>query len=236
MSHSGLCVYAVDVGPYVTYASIGYLYDMPVRKDIPYNEGLFFITFTCYKWLPLIEQTNGYDLVYGWFDYLKKQNHRITGYVIMPNHVHALIDFTRSTKKINTLIGDGKRFMAYEIIKRLKKADKTDMLVMLEKAVTAKSKNKGKNHEVWEESFDWKICETAEFAYQKLIYMHNNPCAGKWHLAEDIAKYEHSSARFYITGKHASYKVTDIETIFAARGIPSDREDNVADEEEQLSS
>jgi len=62
---------------------------MPVRKDIPYNEGLFFITFTCYKWFPLIEQTNGYDLVYGWFDYVKKQNHGIAGYVIMPNHVHA---------------------------------------------------------------------------------------------------------------------------------------------------
>ena len=192
---------------------------MPVRKDIPYNEGLFFITFTCFKWLPLIDLTNSYDLVYGWFDYLKKQNHRIVGYVIMPNHVHALIDFVRSTKKINTVIGDGKRFIAYEIIKRLKEADKTDVLAMLEKAVTAKSKDKGKNHEVWEESFvpiaiGRKIFETTEFAYQKLIYMHNNPCAGKWNLAEDITKYEHSSARFYISGKHAGYIVTDIEAIF----------------------
>lgn len=195
---------------------------MPVRKDIPYNEGLFFIIFTCYKWLPLIEQTNGYDLVYSWFDYLKKQNHRIAGYVIMPNHVHALIDFVRSTKKINTVIGDGKRFMAYEIIKRLKETGKTDVLAMLEKAVTAKSKNKGKNHEVWEESFvpiaiGRKICETAEFAYQKLIYIHKNPCSGKWKLVEDITKYEHSSASYYITGKHTSYTVTDIEVIFHER-------------------
>jgi REP element-mobilizing transposase RayT len=190
---------------------------MPVRKDIPYNEGLFFITFTCYKWLPLIEETNGYDLVYGWFDYLKKQNHRIAGYVIMPNHVHALIDFAKTTKKINTIIGDGKRFIAYEIIKRLKEAGKTDILIKLEKAVTAKSKSKGKNHEVWEESFDWKICGTAEFAYQKLIYMHNNPCSGKWKLVEDITKYEHSSARYYITGKHGGYIVTDIEEIFSER-------------------
>ena len=135
----------------------------------------------------------------------------------MPNHVHALIDFASSTKKINTVIGDGKRFMAYEIIKRLKEADKTDVLTMLEKAVTAKSKDKGKNHEVWEESFDWKICETAEFAYQKLIYMHNNPCAGKWNLAEDITKYEYSSARFYISGKHAAYKVTDVEEIISEK-------------------
>lgn len=203
------------------YASIQYLYVMPVRKDIPYNEGMFFITFTSYKWLSLIEQTNSYDLVYGWFDYMKKQNHRIAGYVIMPNHVHVLIDFANSAKKINTVIGDGKRFMAYEIIKRLKKTDRKDVLVMLERAVTSKSKDKGKNHEVWEESFDWKYCETAEFAYQKLIYMHNNPCAGKWKLVEDITKYEHSSARFYISGKHAAYKVTDVEEIISKKLLQS---------------
>ena len=186
---------------------------MPVRREIPYNQGIFFITFTCHQWLPLIEQTNSYDLVYNWFDYLKKQNHRITGYVIMPNHVHVLIDFAKSAKKINTIIGDGKRFIAYDIISRLEKAGKTGILQQLEKAVSAKDKNNGKKHEVWQESFDWKYCETAEFAYQKLIYMHNNPCAGRWKLAEDITKYDHSSARYYITGKHAAYEVVDVEEI-----------------------
>jgi hypothetical protein len=72
-------------------------------------------------------------------------------------------------------------------------------------------------HEVCEESFDWKYCETAKFAYQKLVYMHNNPCAGKWKLVEDITKYEHSSARYYITGKHAAFAVTDVEAIFTER-------------------
>lgn len=190
---------------------------MPVRKDIPYKEGLFFITFTCYKWIPLIQETNNYDLVYNWFKYLEKHNHRIAGYVIMPNHVHALIDFKTSAKKINTVIGDGKRFIAYEIIERLKNAGKTDMLAQLEKAVTAKGKEKRKLHEVWEESFDWKYCETAKFAYQKLVYMHNNPCTGKWNLAADITKYEHSSARYYISGKHSVYEVTDVEKILAER-------------------
>ena len=190
---------------------------MPVRKAIPYNQGLFFITFTCYKWLPLLELTNSYDLVYSWFDYLQKQNHSIAGYVIMPNHIHAMIDFSVTEKKINTIIGDGKRFMAYDIIKRLQNAGSIGLLTMLEKGVTIKCKNKGKIHDVWEESFDWKICETALFAYQKLIYMHNNPCTGKWNLAEDITKYEHSSARFYISGKHAAYQVTDVEEIIGKK-------------------
>jgi hypothetical protein len=64
-----------------------------------YKEGLFFITFTWYKWMSLIEYTNSYDLVYNRFDFLEK-NHRIAiGYAIMPNHVHTPIDFAGTDKK-----------------------------------------------------------------------------------------------------------------------------------------
>ena len=49
------------------------------------------------------------------------------------------------------------------------------MLTELENAVAPKSKDRGKIHEVWVESFDWRICETTEFAYQKLIYMPARP-------------------------------------------------------------
>jgi hypothetical protein len=41
-------------------------------RKIPYSEGVFFITFTCYQWLSFIEMTNGYDLEYKWFDDLQK--------------------------------------------------------------------------------------------------------------------------------------------------------------------
>jgi REP element-mobilizing transposase RayT len=193
---------------------------MPVRSDIPYKEGMFFIAFTCHKWMSLIAQTDSYDLIYHWFDYLQKQQHRIAGYVIMPNHVHVLIDFAASTKKINTIIGNGKRFIAYELVNRLEKAGEIAVLQQLEKAVLVKDKNNGKKHAIWQESFDWKYCETATFAYQKLFYMHHNPCTGKWKLAEDITKYEHSSARYYITGKHAEYEVVDVEQIIG-ENMPS---------------
>jgi REP element-mobilizing transposase RayT len=190
---------------------------MPVRRVIPYDEGLYFITFTCYKWLRLIEQINGYDLVYSWFDYLKKQNHRIAGFVIMPNHVHVMIDFSKTNKSINKIIGDGKRFIAYSIVQRLKEKNETAILSKLQKAVTATGSNRGKKHEVWEESFDWKYCETADFAYQKLVYMHNNPCSGRWKLAKDAMAYEHSSARYYISGRHAAYEVVDVEIILSEK-------------------
>ena len=180
---------------------------MPIKKEIPFDNGHFFITFTCHNWLQLITITNSYDLVYNWFDVLKSQGHFITGYVIMPNHVHATIAFRKTTKTINKIIGDGKRFIGYEIIKRLKEKNQHDVLKILENAVNSSDKKRGKLHEVWEDSFNWKECISNTFITQKLDYMHINPCTGKWMLAANPFEYEHSSARFYISGEQGKYEV-----------------------------
>jgi len=37
--------------------------------------------------------------------------------------------------------------------------------------------------------------------------MHDNPCKGKWDLATSPVAYEHSSAKYYITGEQGIYKV-----------------------------
>ena len=155
---------------------------MPVKQTIPYNYGIYSITFTCYNWLQLIDIVNGYDIVYRWFDHLKQQGHYITGYVIMPNHVHVIIGFKKTYQDINTIIGNGKRFMAYVIINRLKEQGETGLLDKLTNGVEASRKANNKKHEVWELSFDWKQCLTLDFIIQKLDYFHRNPCKGKWEL------------------------------------------------------
>ncbi len=186
---------------------------MAVKQSIPYNDGIYFITFTCYKWMPLIELTNSYDLVYNWFDYLKSKGHYITGYVIMPNHVHALIGFQNAGKSINKIVGDGKRFIAYEIVNRLQAQNEFALLDQLNAALEPADKLRGKKHEVWEDSFDWKDCRSHFFMNQKLEYMHVNPCTSKWNLALNPAEYLHSSARFYICGEQGVYRVTNVNQL-----------------------
>jgi REP element-mobilizing transposase RayT len=181
---------------------------MPVKNKIPYSEGIFFITFTCFQWLPLFEITNGYDLVYRWFDQLKKQGHYIIGYQIMPNHLHVVIAFRNCKKNINNLIGNGKRFMAYGIIERLEKSNLKNLLARLEQGVNRSDRKRAKKHEVWEDSFDWKICYSNKIICQKLDYMHHNSISGKWQLVKDPADYVHSSAGYYFTGKQGIYAVT----------------------------
>ena len=180
---------------------------MPNQKNIPYNLGTFFITFTCYEWIPLIEKTNSYDLVYNWFDVLKGKGHYINGYVIMPNHIHVMITFSETDESINTIIGNGKRFMAYEIIKRLSNNNEVDILFSLSENIETKRKSNKKKHNVWELSFDWKKCDSNKFADQKLDYMHLNPCRGKVILCQNPEDYIHSSAKFYFTGSQGIYDI-----------------------------
>lgn len=180
---------------------------MPVKRQIHENCGTYFITFTCFQWKSLIEQTKAYDLIYRWFDHLKSNGHYLVGYVIMPNHIHVLIAFRNTGQSINTIVGNGKRFLAYGIIDRLQQQQENILLSNLSAAVRKTGKLRNKKHEVWERSFDWKICRSDPFLLQKLNYIHRNPCAGKWELAKSPADYSHSSAKFYIAATQGIYPV-----------------------------
>ena len=180
---------------------------MSVRHKISEKDGLYFITFTCYYWIPLFDIINGYDLVYKQFDYLKNCGHYIVGYVIMPNHVHALIAFKNTGKTVNSMVGNIKRFMAYNIVERLKHQDKSEILKKLAEGVYAADKKKGQLHQVFEPSFDCKYCYNNKLINQKLYYMHDNPCRGKWQLCVLPQDYVHSSAKFYILGEQGLYPV-----------------------------
>lgn len=125
----------------------------------------------------------------------------------MPNHVHVLLTFTETNKSINTIIGNGKRFMAYEMIKRLKSMKQFDILNKLNLKIESARAVEGKKHNVWQLSFDWKHCKTLKFMEQKVNYIHANPCAKKWHLCANPEEYNHSSARQYLTGEVTGYEV-----------------------------
>lgn len=49
----------------------------------------------------------------------------------MPNHLHALISFIDTKQPFNTIVGNGKRFMAYEMIKRLEANNEVALLQQL---------------------------------------------------------------------------------------------------------
>ncbi|MGB3018280.1 MAG: hypothetical protein WBC65_10775, partial [Ignavibacteria bacterium] len=67
----------------------------------------------------------------------------------MPNHLHMLVYMANNEKTINKIIGESKRFMAYEIVNRLKKLRRLDLLNLLGESVIQHERRKKKKHNVF---------------------------------------------------------------------------------------
>jgi hypothetical protein len=99
---------------------------------------------------------------------------------------------------LNKIIGDGKRFMAYDIVQKLSLLNKNSLLEILQKGVQQHEMRK--IHQVFKLSFDAKKCFSEKKLEQKLEHVHHNPVKGKWSLASDFVNYPYSSAAFYEQG------------------------------------
>ncbi len=116
----------------------------------------YFVTFTCYRWLHLLDKTQIYDYLPGRARELYKRGIIICGYVFLPNHIHLFVYVTGKSKGLNYVMGEAKRFLAYEMVARLKKQNQVEILSMLEQGVEANERKKGKKHQVFRLSFDGK--------------------------------------------------------------------------------
>jgi len=73
--------------------------------------------------------TNGYDAVYSWFDHLKSKGHYITGYVIMPNHLHVLIAFPVQDSLLIQSLAIAKDLWLMKLLNAWKSGEKRDCCV-----------------------------------------------------------------------------------------------------------
>ncbi len=81
----------------------------------------------------------------------------------MPNHIHVLV-FTKNTEeRINNVIGTTKRFMAYEIIRRLKNIGRNDLLKRMHDSVNPNEKQKNKIHNAFQPLLDIKKIVSERF-------------------------------------------------------------------------
>jgi len=184
---------------------------MAIRTKHQITENTWFITFTCYSWISLFEVSNSYDLVYKWMTLIDaKYKIKTLAFVIMPNHVHAILYLTDEKIDLNKVMANGKRFMAYSIIERLEEQQNASLLYKLHMACSEKERLKGQKHKVFEVSFDAKGIYSIDFLYQKIDYIHHNPVSGKWNLCNEFTDYAHSSAAFYeLERPHPFIAITD---------------------------
>ena len=188
---------------------------MKLRTLKPDKGTSYFCTFTNCNWIPLFQITNFYDKIYSWFDFLVNRGDQIIGYVIMPNHMHAIIYLNKNSPIINKVIGEAKRLFSYSIVSKLKKLDEGEIILQLQNCVSDYERKKGFKHKVFEDSFDCKECYNYNYILQKLQYMHLNPV--KAGLIITPEEYIHSSAKYYSTGEQGIYPVKHFVEVFEGK-------------------
>jgi len=171
---------------------------MAVRKKSRFQPNeIYFITFTILGWKSVFINKKYCELVFKWFRYMEENyDNKIHGYVIMPNHIHLLLYISDKSPELSTLIFNAKRFLAYQIPKLLISDHKIGLAEFFKN-----SKVKPKAiHKVFEPRYDSLQIQSRKFFVQKLNYIHNNPCRGRWRLVSCPEKYEYSSASNYVLG------------------------------------
>ena len=161
--------------------------------------------------------THSYSEIYKWLNIAHEKNYRTCAFVIMPNHLHFIIATPEDDVHLNKLVSNGKRFIAYEIVERLKQESNNHVLNQLTDAVTPSDKKRGKLHQVFKPSFDARLILNETMLLQKIRYIHHNPVSGKWNLASDFISYPHSSAAFYEIGKPCLFPITHYAEILHGR-------------------
>lgn len=187
---------------------------MARRNRIDHPDGAYFITFTCHDWLSLIDTANSYEAFYRWFEYLDTIHTDVLAYCIMPNHFHCILALDeRAGRSLNVILSNGKRFIAYDIIKRIKRSGYIPVLDHLSLSLSKSEIIRKQKHKVFLPSFDSSLIDDLDSLHRVMNYIHKNPVSKGWALVDDWREYDFSSASFYELGKENEY-VTDYEEWF----------------------
>lgn len=163
------------------------------RKNYIEIGELYFWTATINQWQRLLWKEEYKNVILSSLKYLIDSGKvEVFAFVIMPNHIHLIWRVNELNGK-ETAQGSFLKYTAHEF-KKMLKHDTANSLKNY--AVVAKNKK----YEFWQRDALAVQLYTKEVAYQKLDYIHYNPCAPHWQLVTDPCKYQYSSAKYYMEG------------------------------------
>jgi putative transposase len=167
---------------------------MPTRRVYDSDRHAHFLTFSCYKRRRLLDSDRAKKVVLGVLNsQLAKQQGRCAGFVVMPDHVHAIVWFP-ADNQISHFVKQWKQRASIQI-KRLLRTN----LISYAKAIDL-------DDPVWQAGYyDFNIYSERKLL-EKLNYMHRNPVEAG--LVERAADWPWSSARHHEQGRSVGVPVT----------------------------
>jgi len=160
-----------------------------------YDEGLdaHFVTFACYRRRRLLDHDAARVIVVETLrNRLLKQQAQCYGFVVMPDHVHAVIWFP-CAGKLSSFMQQWKQASSFHIQR------------LFRTALWKYSEMIGGEDPVWHKRYyDFNIFSQKKLR-EKLEYMHSNPVRAG--LVRSAEEWPYSSAKFYETGESVGVPV-----------------------------
>lgn len=152
-----------------------------------------FVTITNLNWLPVLENNHHKQiLVEALSKRVNKEMVTIYGFVIMPNHFHAIWQLHDGISRVG-FQRDLLKFTARSLLHFMLMNDNPILNQLQVKAAD-------RNYQIWERNSLSVDLFSEKVFFQKLDYIHANPLQERWRLAKLPEEYRWSSASYYETG------------------------------------
>ncbi|TAK54693.1 MAG: hypothetical protein EPO24_12975 [Bacteroidetes bacterium] len=177
-----------------------------------HEEGsLYFITATVVGWKELFWREEYANIILSSLVWLREYKKiELFAFVLMPHHLHALMKPVEGATIGNVLQKFGS-FTAHELLKALRKNKEASLLEFFQNAAVHKKSKE--EHHLWQQ-IQAKNVYSEKVILQKMEYIHNNPVAKHWQLAEERWEYRYSSACYYDKQMEPIIAIDDVAELF----------------------
>jgi putative transposase len=164
------------------------------RRIIDNNRHAFFVTFSCYHRRKLLDDDRAKGIVVHFLSaQLMHQSGACIGFVIMPDHVHAMVRFQKQDT-LSTFMGQWKRRSSLALKN------------LFQTKLTGYGAKIDLDGPMWQPKYYVFNVFSLVKAREKLTYMHNNPVAAG--LVQGAADWRFSSAGWYLQNRSVGVKLT----------------------------
>ncbi len=164
------------------------------RTKFDKNENVYFVTTTVMNFDRIFSLGDAYNeiLINSLAYLIEEHNTVLHAYVIMPSHIHLIIQFPEGESLID-FMRDFKKFTSTKIRQQLEK-DKHFEIV--EKLRVNAIHSKKQVFKLWMDKFDDFVIANDKTLNIKMNYIHNNPV--KAGLVSEMTDWKYSGARNYL--------------------------------------
>ena len=175
---------------------------------------LYFITASIIGWKHLFITPEYINIPLNSLAWMQQQKRILLfAFVIMPSHLHAIVKPVSDT--IGEVVQQFGSFTAHEILKKLHADNRKDLLELF----SQNKRDPRHEHSIWQD-IQAKNIYSMDVLQQKLEYIHQNPVAKDWRLAEDRVDYSYSTAGYYDHGRKPIIDITDINEWLTSNPSP----------------